>query len=199
MNIGVFASRDVPDLQDILEAFVAGRLDARVAIVVSNNSETNALRRARQAGVQAVHLSSQTHEDPAALDAAIRDVLVAADVNVVFLAGYWSNNLGPLVRSAFKGRVLDTSFPSSRFPLYSGGISREQVLDAILEAGEVETGLSVRLIDTFALVRECRVPAFTGDSFDDLKARVKAREKEFVVETLALIAKGEIRLSADGR
>ena len=38
-------------------------------------------------GVQAVHLSSRTHEDPAALDAAIRRSLIAADVDVVFLAG----------------------------------------------------------------------------------------------------------------
>jgi hypothetical protein len=43
------------------------------------------LVKARQAGVQAVHLSSRTHRDPATLDAAIRDVLVAAAVDVVFL------------------------------------------------------------------------------------------------------------------
>jgi folate-dependent phosphoribosylglycinamide formyltransferase PurN len=46
-------------------------------VVVSNNGDSGALRRARQAGVQALHLSSKTHEDPAALDAAIRGVLVA--------------------------------------------------------------------------------------------------------------------------
>ena len=80
----------------------------------------------------------KTHEDPAALDAAIRGVLVAADVDVVFL--------------------VDADY------------------------------------DTGAIVRQCRVPVFRGDSLDDLKARVRAREKEFLVETLGQTAKGEIAL-----
>ena len=50
--------------------------------------------------------------------------------------------------------------------------------------------------DTGAIVGQCRVPVFRGDSLDHLKARVRAREKEFVVETLGQIAKGEIRLLA---
>jgi methionyl-tRNA formyltransferase len=50
--------------------------------------------------------------------------------------------------------------------------------------------------DTGAIMRQCRVPVFRGDSLDDLKARVRAREKEFVVETLGQIAKGEIRLGS---
>jgi folate-dependent phosphoribosylglycinamide formyltransferase PurN len=40
------------------------------------------------------------------------------------------------------------------------------------------------------------VPVFQGECLDDLKARVRAREKEFVVETLAEIANGSIRLVA---
>ena len=40
------------------------------------------------------------------------------------------------------------------------------------------------------------VPVLRDDSVDDLKARVQAREKEFVVETLARIAAGDIRLAA---
>jgi folate-dependent phosphoribosylglycinamide formyltransferase PurN len=45
-------------------------------------------------------------------------------------------------------------------------------------------------------LREPLVPVLRDDSVDDLKARVRAREKEFVVETLAGIAKGDIRLAA---
>jgi folate-dependent phosphoribosylglycinamide formyltransferase PurN len=61
-------------------------------------------------------------------------------------------------------------------------------------------GISIHLVDadydTGAIVRQCRVPVFRGDSLDDLKARVRAREKEFVIETLGQIAKGEIHLVA---
>ena len=107
MNVGVLASHEGTTLQSLLDACSGGRIQGRVAVVVSNNGDSGALRRARQAGVQAVHLSSKTHEDPAALDAAIRGVLVAADVDVVFLAGYMKK-LGPLVLRAFEGRILNT-------------------------------------------------------------------------------------------
>src|SRR5918993_2216957 len=88
MNLGVLSSHEGTTLQSLLDACAGGRIQGCVAVVVSNNGDSGALRRARQAGVQAVHLSSKTHEDPAALDAAIRGALVAAGGGVVFLAGY---------------------------------------------------------------------------------------------------------------
>jgi Formyl transferase len=88
MNLGVLASHGGTTLQSLIDAFARGRIPGRVSVVVSNNGDSGALVKARQAGVQAVHLSSRTHPDPATLDAAIQEVLVAADVDVVCLAGY---------------------------------------------------------------------------------------------------------------
>jgi phosphoribosylglycinamide formyltransferase-1 len=199
MNIGVLASHEGTTLQSVLDACSDGRIQGRVAVVVSNNSDSGALKRARQAGVQAVYLSSKTHEDPAALDAAIRGALVAADVDVVFLAGYMKK-LGPLVLRAFAGRILNTH--PALLPRFGGaGMYGDRVFEAVLEAGDAESGVSIHLVDadydTGTVVRQCRVPVLRGDSVDDLKARVRAREKELVVETLGQIAKGEIRLAAD--
>ena len=198
MNVGVLASHEGTTLQSLLDACSDGRIQGRVAVVVSNNGDSGALRRARQAGVQAAHLSARTHEDPAALDAAIRDVLVAADVDVVFLAGYMKK-LGPLVLEAFERRILNTH--PALLPRFGGpGMYGDRVFEAVLEAGEAESGISIHLVDadydTGAIVRQCTVPVFRDDVLADLKARVRAREKEFVVETLGQIARGEIRLVA---
>lgn len=196
MNLGVLASHEGTTLQSLLDACASGRIQGRVAVVVSNNSDAGAMRRARRAGVQAVHLSSKTHEDPAALDAAIRNVLIAADVDVVFLAGYMKK-LGPLVLRAFEGRILNTH--PALLPRFGGpGMYGDRVFEAVLEAGEAESGVSIHLVDadydTGATVCQCKVPVFRGDSVAALKERVRAREKEFVVETLADIADGKIRL-----
>ena len=76
----------------------------------------------------------------------------------------------------------------------------DRVFEAVLEAGETESGVSIHQVDaeydTGAIVRQCRVPVYRGDSLDNLKARVRAREKEFVIETLERIATGEIPLVA---
>ena len=198
MNVGVLASHEGTTLQSLLDAFSGGRIPGRVAIVVSNNGDSGALRRARAAGVQARHLSSTTHADPAALDAAIRDALMAADADIVFLAGYMKK-LGPLVLKAFEGRILNTH--PALLPRFGGpGMYGDRVFEAVLAAGETESGVSIHLVDadydTGTIVRQCTVPVFRDDSVDDLKARVRAREKDFVVETLAHIASGELRLVA---
>lgn len=81
----------------------------------------------------------------------------------------------------------------------------DRVFEAVLAAGESETGASVHLVDaeydTGAVVRQERVPVFHGDTVDSLKARVQVCEREAVIKTLAAIASGELVLGptlADG-
>jgi folate-dependent phosphoribosylglycinamide formyltransferase PurN len=60
-------------------------------------------------------------------------------------------------------------------------------LQSLLDAFQV-AAFSDAEYDSGAIVRQCSVPVFRGESLDDLKARVRAREKEFVVERRALPA-----------
>jgi phosphoribosylglycinamide formyltransferase-1 len=68
---------------------------------------------------------------------------------------------------------------------------------AVLASGDAETGVSVHLVDaeydTGRVLAQCRVPVLQGDSVDDLAARVQAREREFLVETLAELARSSSR------
>jgi len=196
MNIGVLASHEGTTLQEILDACADGRISARISVVVSNNSGSGALVRARRAGVQALHLSSLTHPDPIQLDAAIRDALIVAKVDLIFLGGYM-RKVGPLTLAAFDRRILNTH--PALLPKFGGpGMYGDRVFEAILAARETESGVSIHLVtgdyDAGPVVCQCRVPVLPGDSIDTLKTRVRARERQFVVETLAGIAKGEISL-----
>jgi phosphoribosylglycinamide formyltransferase-1 len=200
MNIGVLASHEGTTLQSVLDACDDGRIAGRVTVVVSNNSGSGALRRARQAGVAVAHLSSATHPDPHALDAAIRDALAAASVDLVLLAGYMKT-LGPATIEAFKGRILNTH--PALLPKFGGqGMYGDRVFEAVIAAGETESGVSIHLvdggIDTGRVVRQCKVPVFPGDSSETLKTRIRFRERDFVVETLADIARGVLVLDGAG-
>jgi len=200
MNIGVLASHEGTTLQAVLDACANGLIAGQVTVVVSNNSGSGALRRARQAGVATVHLSSLTHPDAVVLDAAIREALFAARVDLVLLAGYMKR-LGPLTIEAFKGRILNTH--PALLPKFGGrGMYGDRVFEAVLEAGDVESGVSIHLverdIDAGPVVAQCRVPVLAGDSVDALRTRVRLREREFVVETLARLACGKLALPQAG-
>jgi phosphoribosylglycinamide formyltransferase-1 len=193
MRIGVLASHEGTTLQAILDAVAQGRIAGSVAIVISNNSDAGALRRAAARGVPALRLSSATHPDPDALDGAILAALAEAQADVVFLAGYMKK-LGPRVLQAYRGRVMNTH--PALLPKFGGrGMYGMRVHEAVLASGDSESGVSIHLVDaeydTGPVIAQCRVPVLADDSAETLAARVQGREKELVVEVLAKMAASE--------
>jgi phosphoribosylglycinamide formyltransferase 1 len=193
MRIGILASHEGTTMQAVLDAVAAGTIPGQVAIVVSNNGDSGALRRARAAGVPTAHLSSATHPDPAELDRAIRAAITGARADLVLLAGYMKK-LGPGVLHEYRGRILNTH--PALLPKFGGkGMYGMRVHEAVVAAGEPETGVSIHLVDaeydTGPVVAQCRLPVVPGDSPAALSARVQARERDFLVETLARIARGD--------
>ena len=86
-------------------------------------------------------------------------------------------------------------------PKFGGqGMFGDHVFEAVLTSGESESGVSVHFVDdnydSGRIVRQVRVPIETKDCVESLKARIREREREVVVETLAAIANGELRLAA---
>jgi phosphoribosylglycinamide formyltransferase 1 len=196
LRIGVLASGEGTTLQAILDACNAGELAARVVAVVSNNSDSGALRRARAAGAQAIHLSGKTHPDPAALDRAIVDALRSNGVELVMLAGFMKK-LGPGLLEHFAGRILNTH--PALLPKFGGhGMYGMRVHEAVLAAGESKSGPSVHLVeaeyDTGRVLAQAEVPVLSGDTPQALAARVQERERRLVVAVLAQVAQGELRL-----
>jgi phosphoribosylglycinamide formyltransferase 1 len=197
LKIGVLASHEGTTLQCILDACAARRIQGMVVVVISNNGSSRALSRAKVAGIPAHHLSSVTHPAPDSLDAAIAETLRAAQADIVFLAGYLKR-LGPATLAAFRGRVLNTH--PALLPKFGGqGMFGDRVFEAVLDAGESESGVSVHIVDdtydTGQVIRQVRVPVEAKDCVESLKARVREREGEVVVQTLAAIAAGELRLA----
>ena len=185
-------------LQAVIDACERGAIPAKIAVVISNNSRSGAAGRAARHGISLEHLSGHTHAEPAALDAAIRDTLREHQVDLVLLAGYMKK-IGPRTLEAFGGRMINTH--PSLLPRHGGhGMYGGRVHQAVLEQGDEVTGISVHLVDgeydTGRVLAQAEVPVEAGDDAAALAARVQAREREFVVEVIDRIARGEIELAA---
>jgi phosphoribosylglycinamide formyltransferase-1 len=196
LAIAVLASGSGTTLQAVIDACEAGTLAARVVVVIGNNSASGAAARAARHGIAFVHLSGQTHPDPVALDQAIAAALERAAPEVVLLAGYMKK-LGPHTLAAYRGRVINTH--PSLLPRYGGqGMYGAHVHQAVIAAGDAETGISVHLVDgdydSGRVLAQRAVPVGAGDDAGGLAARVQAAEKPFLLEVLGRIAAGEIAL-----
>jgi phosphoribosylglycinamide formyltransferase-1 len=183
-------------MASVIDACSAGRLKADVGVVISNNSNARALVRASGAGIPVYYLSTRTHPEPSELDTAICRILLEHEVDTVFLAGYLKK-LGPVTLGRFAGRVLNTH--PALLPRHGGqGMYGQRVHEAVLTAGDRESGISVHVVDaeydTGEVLAQTRVPVEPSDTIESLSQRVHARELEFVVEVLDDIIRGMIQL-----
>ena len=106
MHIAVFASHGGSLLQAIIDACENDTLAMEVVLVLSNNSDAKALTRSAEHNIASVHLSSCTHPEKAALDAAIVAQLKLSNVDWIVLAGYMKK-LGPKTLSEYRNRILN--------------------------------------------------------------------------------------------
>lgn len=193
-QIAVLASHAGTVLQAIIDGCSDGRLEADVCLIISNNSRSGAAQRAERHSVPFRHLSGQTHADPAELDTAILDALIEHRTDIVFLAGYMKK-LGPRTLEHYRDRILNTH--PALLPKFGGlGMYGSRVHAAVLDSGEAVTGVSVHRVvqdyDTGPVIAQCEVVVLPGDDVTTLSERVQSRERGFVVETLARIARGEL-------
>ena len=182
-------------MQAILDACKQGHLDATACVVISNNSESMALQRARKAGVPAYHISAATHPGTEE-DREILRVLRRHGVDTVILAGYMKQ-IGPQALAAYRGRILNIH--PALLPKFGGrGMYGKRVHEAVLNAGETVTGVTIHVVDDLydhgRILAQCDVPVREGDTADSLAERVLEEEHRLYPETLRRIAAGEIML-----
>ncbi len=194
--IAFLASHSGSNMRAIVAACRDGRLRASPTVLISNNSDSAAITWAKQNRLPSVHISATKSGSEADADAAIAATLAQYGADLVILAGYM-RKLGPETLGTFAKRILNVH--PALLPKFGGkGMYGRHVHEAILEAGESETGATIHLVDEEydhgPVVAQARVPVLAGDTPDTLAARVQAREQELFPETLKRIIAREIDL-----
>ena len=165
-------------------------------MIISNNADSGVLKFAQASGVPAFRIGGPDYADDTVRDRAILETLESHGVDIVLLLGYMKL-LGPLTTSAYRGRILNTH--PALLPKFGGkGMYGRRVHQAVLDAGEAETGVTIHLVDEIydngSILAQCPVPVLGGDSAETLAERVIVREREFIVETLEDIVSERIQL-----
>jgi phosphoribosylglycinamide formyltransferase-1 len=196
MNLGFLASHNGSNMQAIINACTSGALNAVPAVVISNNSDSGALARARQESIPCYCLNSKTHPSPESLDEAILEALLRHSVDIVILAGYMKK-LGTKTLRRFSGAVLNIH--PALLPKFGGkGMYGIHVHEAVLAAAEKETGVSIHLVDEEydrgPVIAQTRVPVMPEDTPETLAARVLVQEHALFTAVLQKIARGEITI-----
>lgn len=196
LNIGFLASHGGSNMQAVLDAISEGALHAKPCVLISNNSNSTAMERAKQFGMPAFHYSQKTHPDPEVLDQEILNTLRLYSVEYVLLVGYMKK-LGPNTLQEYSGRIINIH--PSLLPKYGGiGMYGSYVHEAVITNRDDETGVTIHLVDeeydTGTIIAQCKVKVLEDDTVESLSQTVLIKEHEFLVETLIKISNNEIIL-----
>jgi phosphoribosylglycinamide formyltransferase 1 len=186
-RLGVLVSGRGSNLQAIIDAIASGDLNASIAVVISNRADAHGLARARDAGIDALHIGPRSFADNDACDRAIADALLARGVTLVCLAGYMRRVGQPLLE-AFPLRILNIH--PSLLPAFPGLDAQRQAL----EYGVQVTGATVHLVtselDGGPIVLQAAVPVQPDDTVDTLSARVLLHEHRIYPEAIRIVLDG---------
>jgi phosphoribosylglycinamide formyltransferase-1 len=189
-RLGILLSGRGSNFLAIADSIASGRLDAEIAVVISNRPDAPGIAHARARGLNAVVLASR------GLDREIYDRHLVAElrknsVDLVCLAGYMRILSGYFIRE-FPQRILNIH--PSLLPAFPGLDAQHQAL----EHGVKFSGCTVHFVDegldSGPIVAQAVVPVLDGDTAESLSARILTEEHRIYSEAIALVLSGKFQI-----
>jgi phosphoribosylglycinamide formyltransferase-1 len=189
--LGILISGRGSNLQAIVDAVSEGRLDARIAVVISNRAAAGGLERAARAGIATRVLSHLDYATRADYDRSLAGELRGYGVDLVCLAGFMRLLSGAFVET-FPHAILNVH--PSLLPAFPGIDAQRQAL----EHGVKVTGATVHLVtaelDAGPIVVQAPVPVLDDDTVETLSARILVEEHRIYPEAIGRVLAGGWRV-----
>ena len=193
-RLGVLIYGRGSNLQALIDAIESGRLEATIAVVISNRADAAGLERARRVGIEALHIGHSGWPSRADYDRALVEALTARGVELVCLAGFMRLIGAPLL-DAFPNAIVNIH--PSLLPSFPGVDAQHQAL----AHGVKITGITVHLVDrdldAGPIILQRAVEVLPDDTDESLAARILEQEHRAYPEAVATLLRGQWRL--DGR
>ena len=193
-TLGVLISGRGTNLQALIDAIRDGRLDATIAVVISNRQDAAGLERARAERIEAVSLPHRQAASRDDHDRAIVGELRARNVGLVCLAGYM-RLVGPPLLEAFPNAIVNIH--PSLLPAFPGVDAQRQAIDHGVRVSGVTVHLVTAELDGGPVIVQRPVPVLDDDTADTLAARILVEEHRAYPEAVKILLDGGWRI--DGR
>lgn len=197
LRIAVLISGGGTTLLNILERITAGKLDARVVLVVSSRSDAGGLAHAGQAGVPVEVVRRSESDTAGEFQQQVFEPCRRAGAELVVMGGFLKHVLIP---PDFENRVINIH--PSLIPAYSGqGFYGHHVHQSVIEAGEPTSGCTIHFVDNEydhgPIILQRQVAVKPEDTAETLAARVFEAECEAYPEVIGWIAAGRVSVEQD--
>jgi phosphoribosylglycinamide formyltransferase 1 len=193
-RIGVLISGRGSNLRALIDAAKDGRLDASIAVVISNKADAGGLRVAEAAGIETAVLDHRAFSSRDEYDTAVAAALRERGVTLVCLAGFM-RLLGRPMLDAFPNAILNIH--PSLLPAFPGVDAQAQAVDHGVRFSGATVHLVTGELDGGPIVMQAVVAVSDDDTPAALAARILVEEHRIYPQAVRMILDGGWRI--DGR
>ncbi len=194
IRLGVLASGRGSNLQAIIDAVEGKKINAEIAVVISDKEQSKALERAKRHQLTGIFLDPEQFSSKEEYDEQIEGILKEHGAELVILAGYMRIVTSRLIH-AYKTKMINIH--PSLLPSFPGLRSQKKAL----EWGGKISGCTVHIVeetvDQGPIVIQAAVPIQSDDTEDSLASRILEQEHRILPQAIQYFAEG--RLDIVGR
>lgn len=186
-RLGVLISGRGSNLQSLIDAISRGRLNATIAVVISNVEGAGGLERARAAGIETVVVSHRGWPSRDEYDRALAGELKTRDIGLVCLAGFMRIVGAPLIE-AFPNAILNIH--PALLPSFPGVDAQRQAIDHGVKVSGVTVHLVTSELDAGPIVLQRAVAVSEDDTRESLSSRILEQEHVAYPEAVDIVLNG---------
>lgn len=192
ITLGVLISGSGTNLQALIDRIAEGRLDAKIALVVSSRASAYGLKRAEAAGIQTLTLSKEIYADPETADEIIASELRRYGVDYVIMAGYMRMVHDPIL-AAFPDRVVNIH--PALLPSFKGAHAIQDAFDYGVKVTGVTVHFADNRYDCGPIIAQRPLAVEEGWDVDTLEAHIHEIEHVLYPDVVQLLAEGRVHVA----
>jgi phosphoribosylglycinamide formyltransferase-1 len=177
------------NMQALVRASRLSDYPAEIALVLSNRADAAGLAWAQAQGIATAVIDHKAFQSREEFEARIGEVLAAAEVEIVALAGFMRLMTAGFV-NGWRGRMINIH--PSLLPAFKGLDTHARALAAGVKIAGCTVHFVTPEMDDGPIIAQAAVPVAAGDDAEALAARVLRAEHRLYPAALALVARGEI-------
>ena len=196
LKIAVFASGSGSNFQAIVNEVKSGRIQAEVALLVSDRPSAPVVERAVAAGIPVYTFRAKEYASREEYERDILRELELRGVELVVLAGYM-RILTDVMVTAFQGRMINVH--PSLLPAFPGIHAVKQALDHGVKVAGVTVHYVDGGLDTGPIIAQRAVEVLEDDTEQSLSERIHVVEHVLYPQVIGWISEGRVELDSSGK
>ena len=189
-RLGILISGRGSNFEAIAENIAAGKLEAEIAVVISNRPDARGVEIARARGLNVVCLPSRGL-DREVYDRQLIEELERNRVDLICLAGYMRLLSATFIRR-FPQRILNIH--PSLLPAFPGLDAQHQAFDHGVRISGCTVHFVDEDLDSGPILLQAAVEVLDADSVDALSARILNQEHRIYSEGIRIVLDGRYRI-----